>query len=223
MRKSFHFRKNETISRFLLGRPDGVVDGQADAEMNIIVRIPRDRNPVGRHVLPCPAGRSMAPRRSVGLLHLHMAAQTGLEPRASFGAIRSGDTAVCRAGRIDRDNAMRAVAQLHAFRKSVPHGVEHLAQFLFQLLLFCHVLLSFNGWFFYSPAPSWQAIPKIHNMPPSAHFHLSLSTTNLNINRHMGDFKQCPPSCGKYPALPRHFMAVNSHGGRKSASWFERR
>ena len=120
-------------------RTGGEVDGHADAEVDVVVRISGDRDPERRRTGGVLRLFRMEPRRDAALAHLRLAAEAGLQPGASLCADDAGLASICRAGRIDRDHAVRLVAQLHGLGKPVVHEVERLAQLRLEFFLICHL------------------------------------------------------------------------------------
>ena len=77
----------------------------------------------------------MTPGRLFLFHHLRFPAQSGLQPRTPFRAIRSDDSSVLFRGRIDGDDAMGTVTKRHRFREGISNKMECLAQFLLNLVL----------------------------------------------------------------------------------------
>ena len=121
-----------------LGGACGIIDRNADAEVDVVIRIPGDGDPEGCHARRALRLFRIEPRCDARLAHLRLTAQPGFQAGTPLRAYLARQASIRRARRIDRDNAVRLVAKLHGFRESIVHEVERLAQILLNLFLFCH-------------------------------------------------------------------------------------
>ena len=121
-----------------LGGACGIVDRNADAEVDVVIRLSGDRDPEGCHARSALRLFRIEPCRGTRLAHLRLTAQTGFQPGTPLRTDLARHASERRTRRIDRDNAIRLVAKLHGLRESIVHEMECLAQALLDLFLFRH-------------------------------------------------------------------------------------